>query len=227
LPAVALVGYTSAGKSTLLNALTEAGQEVTGQLFATLDPLYKQMQLPNGEQIVLSDTVGFLHDLPHHLIEAFKATLEELSEADLLIHVLDASNPLILKRSEAVSKVLAEFGAQEKPTLTVLNKIDLVEDKVWLARLQSEFAGSVCVSAKLKQNLDQLLARIQENFTSRMHSATVMLKPGKMALVDTFYRKGKVESVEYLAKGIKVKLSLPKVLFEKLAHSGEIEEVKE
>ncbi|MDP2905417.1 MAG: GTPase HflX [Candidatus Omnitrophota bacterium] len=227
LSSVALVGYTSAGKSTLLNALTDAGQAVTGHLFTTLDPLYKKLQLPNGENIVISDTVGFLHNLPHHLVEAFKATLEELTESDLLVHVLDVSHPLVFERNKAVLQVLSEFGAQDKPTVTVLNKIDLVEDKVWLARVESEFPGAVCVSAKLKQNLDVLLVKIQESFTSRMVKAEIIVKSARMDLVDLFYRQGRVEDIQYLQKGIKIELSLPKVLFEKLLHSREIEEVKD
>jgi len=226
LSSVALVGYTSAGKSTLINALTDAGQAVTGRLFTTLDPLYKKLQLPNGENIVISDTVGFLHNLPHHLVEAFKATLEELTEADLLVHVLDVSHPLVFERNKAVLQVLSEFGAQDKPTVTVLNKIDLVEDKVWLARIESEFPSAVSVSAKLKQNLDVLLVKIQESFTSRMVKAEIIVQHARMDLVDLFYRQGRVEDIQYLQKGIKVKLSLPKVLFQKLLHSREIEEVK-
>lgn len=226
LPSVALVGYTSAGKSTLLNALTGAGQAVTGHLFTTLDPLYKNLQLPSGENIVISDTVGFLHELPHHLIEAFKATLEELREADLLIHVLDVSHPLVLQRNKAVASVLEEFQAQEKPMITVLNKADLLEDKVWLARIQSDFSGAVAISAKLKQNLDALLEKIQDNLPDKMVEARVILKHARMDLIDLFYRQGRVEEVEYLQKGVRVKLSLPKVLFQKLLHNGEIEEVK-
>ena len=227
LSSIALVGYTSAGKSTLINALTDAGQAVTGRIFTTLDPLYKKLQLPNGENVVISDTVGFLHNLPHHLIEAFKATLEELTEADLLVHVLDVSHPLVFERNKAVLQVLSEFGAQDKPTVTVLNKIDLVEDKVWLARVESEFPGAVSVSAKLKQNLDVLLVKIQESFSSRMVRADILVKHARMDLVDLFYRQGRVEDIQYLQKGIKVKLSLPKVIFQKLLHSREIEEVKD
>jgi len=225
LPSVALVGYTSSGKSTLLNALTNAGQQVTGRLFTTLDPLYKSLQLPNGDNVVISDTVGFLHNLPHHLIEAFKSTLEELREADLLVHVLDVSHPLVFERNRSVLGVLAEFKAQDKPTITVLNKIDLLEDKVWLARIKNEFPDAICICAKSGLNLDILLGKIQDNFTGRMFKGDVMLKLNRMDLVDLFYRQGRVEEIKYLQDGIRVKLSLPTLLYQKLLHSGEIKEV--
>ena len=112
IPTVALVGYTNAGKSTLLNALTAAGQVVADSLFTTLDPLSKNLQLPNGENIVISDTVGFLNNLPHHLIEAFKATLEEVVQSDLLIHIIDVSNPLLAEHKRAVFAVLKELQAE-------------------------------------------------------------------------------------------------------------------
>jgi len=124
IPAAVLVGYTSAGKSTLLNRLTGALQPVSEKLFTTLDPVSKGLQLPNGQQIIVSDTVGFLHELPHHLIEAFKATLEEVSEADLLVHVLDASDQRIYQHNQAVREVLSELGLENKPLLVVLNKAD-------------------------------------------------------------------------------------------------------
>ena len=121
---MALVGYTNAGKSTLLNSLTQAGQAAQDALFTTLDPLSKSFILPNGDHIVISDTVGFLHNLPHHLVEAFKATLEEVTEADLLIHVLDVSHQNVYEYNRAVYAVLEELGAQDKPMITALNKID-------------------------------------------------------------------------------------------------------
>ena len=223
LPTVALVGYTSAGKSTLLNALTNAGQPVAETLFTTLDTLYKGLQLSSGENIVISDTVGFLHNLPHHLIEAFKATLEEVAQADLLVHVLDASHERIYEHSKAVLEVLKALGAHEKPVITALNKIDLIEDKSWLARLSGDFERSVLISSKAKTNLELLLTEIAKEFKGRMVKLQLLIPHKRMDLVDLFYREGKVEDISYLQEGIKIKLSLPKILSDKLLHGKEIE----
>lgn len=222
-PTVALVGYTNSGKSTLLNALTNAGQIVSDALFTTLDPLYKSLQLPNGENIVISDTVGFLHNLPHHLIEAFKATLEEVTEADLLIHVLDVSNARVYAQAKSVFVVLRELGIEQKPMITALNKTDLLDDKMWLAKLKEDFVNPQAISAKFKENLDLLLEKIQENFSARMLEVEIMLPHSRMDLVDLFYREGKVKDIRYLQKGIRAKLSLPKTLYHKLLHTKEIE----
>jgi GTP-binding protein HflX len=225
IPTVALVGYTNAGKSTLLNALTNACQVVADSLFTTLDPLSKNLQLPSGENIIVSDTVGFLNNLPHHLIEAFKATLEEVVQADLLIHVLDVSNPLLYEHKKAVFSVLKELQAETKPMITALNKIDLLKDKLWLNRIKEDFDNSVAISAKLKENLEALLKQIQDKFGERMIDLEVMVKHARMDLVDLFYREGKVKDIQYLQKGVKIKLSLPKVLASKLLHNKEIEEI--
>jgi len=223
IPAVALVGYTNAGKSTLLNALTDAGQIVSDSLFTTLDPLHKSFVLTNEEHIVISDTVGFLHNLPHHLIEAFKATLEEVVEADLLIHVLDISHPRVYEHNQAVLSVLKELQADKKLMVTALNKIDLLEDKTWLEKLKADFPNSVTISAKFRQNLDSLQERIQENFASRMIRLELLIPHSRMDLVDLCYREGKVEEIKYLQKGIKVRLSLPRVLSQKLLHDNAIQ----
>lgn len=227
MPLVALVGYTSAGKSTLLNSLTDAGQVVSGSLFTTLDPLSKGLQLPNGENVVISDTVGFLRDLPHHLIEAFQATLEEAVQADLLIHVLDSSHPRVYEHSSAVFKVLAELGIKEKPVITALNKADLLEDKLWLEKLKNDFPNSVIISAKLKTNLDLLLDKIKESFSLRMLQLEVLVPHQRMDIIDLFYQQGKVSKIEYLQKGIRVKVNLPKILASKLLKTREVELIQE
>lgn len=225
LPCVALVGYTNAGKSTLLNALTQAGQTVSDGLFTTLDPLYKGMQLPNGENIVISDTVGFLCNLPHHLIESFKATLEEVVQSDLLIHVLDIAHPLVYEHNKAVLQILKELQAENKPLITALNKIDLLENKQALENLEKDFVNPVTISAKLNQNFDSLLKKIEENFSARMVCEEILIPHTRMDLVDLFYREGKVEEIKYLQKGIKIKLNLPKITFIKLLHNKEIEKI--
>ncbi|MFH0739198.1 MAG: GTPase HflX, partial [Candidatus Omnitrophota bacterium] len=222
IPTVALVGYTNAGKSTLLNTLTDAGQIVSDSLFTTLDPLSKNLILPNGENIVISDTVGFLQDLPHHLIEAFKATLEEVLESDLLIHVLDITHPCLYQHYKAVLEVLGELEADKKPVIIALNKVDLLEDKGFLRGLKDDFANSVVISAKTKENLNSLLKKIADNFSGRMARVEILLPHSSVGMLDSFYRQGRVEEIKYLQRGIKIKLSLPKILYSKLLHNKEI-----
>ena len=225
LPTVALVGYTNSGKSTLLNALTGASQIISEGLFTTLDPISKSLQLPAGENIILSDTVGFLHNLPHHLIEAFKATLEEVMESDLLIHVLDASHPRVYEHAEAVITVLKELQADKKPTIITLNKTDLLDDEIWLARLKKDFSNSIPISAKLKQNLDSLLEEIQKNFQVQMAKIEIFIPHSRLEVLDLLYRQGRVEKVKYQQKGAKVKVNLPKILARKLLQDQEIKEI--
>lgn len=222
IPTVALVGYTNAGKSTLLNALTHAGQIVSDGLFTTLDPLSKNFLLPNAERIIISDTVGFLYNLPHHLIEAFKATLEEVTGADLLIHVLDASHRRVYEHNQAVFAVLKQLPADNIPMITALNKIDLLDDAMWLSRLKDDFINAIPISAKLGENLGFLCEEIQKNFRARMTSLKLMIPHARMDLVDLCYREGKVEEIKYLPQGIKIKLHLPIALSHKLLHTKEI-----
>lgn len=224
-PAVVLIGYTSAGKSTLLNALTAAGQRVSSSLFTTLDPLHKSLVLPAGEHIVISDTVGFLHNLPHHLIEAFKATLEEVQEADLLIHVLDIAHSRIYEQNQAVFEVLKELQAEKKPMITALNKIDLLDDKTWLEKLKGDFQNSVAISAEYKKNLEELLKKMEENFAARMEILEILIPLTRMDLVDLCYREGKVEEAEYLQEGVKIRLRLPKAQTHKLLYNKDIKQL--
>lgn len=206
---VALVGYTNAGKSTLLNALTGAEQVVSNSLFTTLDPLSKSLKLPNGEHIVISDTVGFVHNLPHHLVEAFKATLEEATEADLLIHVLDISAPLIEERNKAVLDVLKELEADQKPIITALNKTDLVEDKELVQKILTGYSNAVLVSARQKINFENLLARIQEQFAPLMKKVTISIPLNRMDLVNFCYQEGRVLDVKYSGDDVKLTANLP------------------
>ena len=156
-PVVALVGYTNAGKSTLFNALTEAGVLESSRMFATLDPKLRQLQLPSRRKILLSDTVGFIRNLPHTLVTSFRATLEEVERAELLLHVRDASSPLADEQKAQVQKVLAELDVSKKPVIEVLNKIDLSEDG---EAVPFGAPGSVAVSGLKKIGLDNLLAAI-------------------------------------------------------------------
>jgi len=220
---VSLVGYTSAGKSTLLNKLTDAGQEVSRSLFTTLDPLSKSFKLPNGDQIVISDTVGFLHNLPHGLIEAFKATLEEVAQSDLLIHVLDVNHPKVYEHYAAVMNVLVELGYADKPMITALNKIDLLADQAWLLRLQEDFKQAIPISALNGAHIDRLLEEIQKHFSAKMVSLEIVVPHGRMDLVHWFYTQGKVIEVEYLQKGVQIRLNLPKHLFNKVLSEKDLE----
>jgi GTP-binding protein HflX len=156
-PVVALVGYTNAGKSTLFNALTEAGVLESSRMFATLDPKLRQLQLPSRRKILLSDTVGFIRNLPHTLVTSFRATLEEVERAELLLHVRDASSPMVDEQKAQVQKVLAELDVSKKPVIEVLNKVDLVSEG---GGMPMGAPGSVAVSGLRKLGLDNLLAAI-------------------------------------------------------------------
>jgi len=158
-PVVALVGYTNAGKSTLFNALTHAGAVVSDQLFMTLDPLVRKVRLGPGRELLLVDTVGFIQKLPHALVAAFRATLEEVTEADLLLHVVDASAAGVDEREASVEAVLREIGAADRPRLLVLNKADRTPAER-LAALAEARAGCAVVSALSAAGLDRLLAAV-------------------------------------------------------------------
>jgi GTP-binding protein HflX len=156
-PVIALVGYTNAGKSTLFNALTEAGVLESSRMFATLDPKLRQLQLPSRRKILLSDTVGFIRNLPHTLVTSFRATLEEVERAELLLHVRDASSPMVQEQKAQVQKVLAELDVSNKPVIEVMNKIDLIPDA---DEISMGAPGSIAVSGLKKLGLDHLLAAI-------------------------------------------------------------------
>jgi GTP-binding protein HflX len=161
---ICLVGYTNAGKSTLLNTLTDAGVLVEDRLFSTLDTRTKKWTLPGGAEVLLSDTVGFVRNLPHQLVASFKATLEEAVNADLLMHIIDAAGPEVLKQIEAVENVLAEIGCAEKAILKVFNKIDALRKTGELDMLQTLFPDAVCISAKTGLGLDKLYEAVVAHY---------------------------------------------------------------
>ncbi|MFA4988723.1 MAG: GTPase HflX [Candidatus Omnitrophota bacterium] len=222
LPLVALIGYTSAGKSTLLNRLTGSSQPVSEKLFTTLDPLSKALRLENGQDVIISDTVGFLHELPHHLIEAFKATLEEVKEADLLIYVLDISDQRVHEHEESVREVLDELGLSDKPFLTALNKVDLVCDRSWLELQKNEFAEAVVLSAKTGENMEGLIRRMGEYFSGMIADLKVLVPHSSMKLVDILYRQARIDKIDYLEEGVSISLRMPRSLFEQLNRHGEM-----
>ncbi len=192
-PTIALVGYTNSGKSTLMNALTGAAVETADRLFSTLDPTIRRLRLPGKLDVMLADTVGFIHRLPHRLIEAFKATLEEVRTASMLLHVVDAASALAAERMNVVDAVLEEIGAGASPRLVVLNKIDLA-----LAGFRPA-AGpdAVLVSARTGQGLDSLRAAIARRFASSREEVSVTLAAERGDLVAMARRDGEVLSEEY------------------------------
>ncbi|MCB9747358.1 MAG: GTPase HflX [Candidatus Omnitrophica bacterium] len=208
-PSISLVGYTNAGKSTLLNTLTQAGQKTKDGLFTTLDSLSRQLALPNHQKVVLSDTVGFMHQLPHRLIEAFKATLEEVKEADLLLHVLDGSHPRFRDLYESVCVVLRELEAMQTPTLVVINKADHLESPEMVAGIQSSFENSVAISALKKQGIDLLLEKIMAMLAESFEEIHVDIPINRMDLVNLAHKEGEVFSVKYYNDRINIRASIP------------------
>ncbi|MFA5199822.1 MAG: GTPase HflX [Candidatus Omnitrophota bacterium] len=222
IPSAVLVGYTSAGKSTLLNYLTQSEQVTSEKLFTTLDPLSKSLKLPNGQNVIISDTVGFLHELPHHLVEAFKATLEEVVDADLLVHVLDISDSRFYQHNQAVLEVLEEIGAQDKTILTALNKIDLIEDRSWFEITKKDFPDSVALSAKTGENTAALISRIENHFLGLLIDLNIIIPHSHMELVDFFHRNAKIHKTEYLPDGVKMNLSIDKQLYNKISENKKL-----
>ncbi|RUV01988.1 GTPase HflX [Mesorhizobium sp. M6A.T.Cr.TU.017.01.1.1] len=200
-PVVAIVGYTNAGKSTLFNKLTGAGVLAEDMLFATLDPTLRRVRLPHGTPVILSDTVGFISDLPTHLIAAFRATLEEVVEADLVIHLRDISDPDTAAQAEDVERILADLGVDagdSKRVIEVWNKIDLL-DEGNRARLLADGADGnktppIAISAATGEGIDVLKAIIETRVSGELETLTITLKPEQLGLVDWLYRNGNVVS---------------------------------
>jgi GTP-binding protein HflX len=210
IPVVAVVGYTNAGKSTLFNALTSAGTLVEDKLFATLDPTTRHLTLPTHQEILLTDTVGFIQKLPTSLIAAFRATLEEVIEADILLEVVDVTHENAVEQSQTVNDVLAELGAGEKPRVTALNKIDLLADPSEVD--MSIYPNAVCISAAQRLNLDALLLKVGEVIAQGMARVRVLLPFDRGDLVELFHRRGQVHRQEDRADGVFLTGLLPRSL---------------
>ena len=216
-PCVSIIGYTNSGKSTLMNALTEAGVLAEDKLFATLDPTTRKHRLPNNQNILLSDTVGFLRKLPHHLVESFKATLEETTEADLLLHVVDVTHPQVYEQIAAVAVVLNELNAGLKPVVVALNKMDRIgTDRSVVERLQRDHPGSVVISAKCGTNLDVLQEEIALRLSDRRVSVTLAIPAERQQAIALVYRAGYVTAREHTAGKVLLTAQIPRVLASEL-----------
>jgi GTP-binding protein HflX len=208
-PIASLVGYTNAGKSTLLNALTKSDVYAADKLFATLDPTTRQLMLPNSQHVLLTDTVGFLQKLPTHLIESFKATLEEVTEADLLIQVVDLSHPHFEAQMAAVQVVLEELNAWGKHMITVFNKIDAVDTGALIDNMVSRTPGSVAISAKTGEGMDDLLAEIEHQVKTWRKRVALNMPNSESALLAELYRVGRVLELTYEGDRVRVIAHIP------------------
>lgn len=197
MPLVAIVGYTNAGKSTLLNTLTDAGIEANNRLFDTLDPTTRKLRISETQEVLLSDTVGFIRKLPHHLVSAFKATLEELAYADLLLHVVDVSRDDWREQAETVDKVIAQLGAQQIPQILVCNKADLCENP----DLIPCGADVVAISAKYGRGMEDLMSAMERALGRGKHRVRICIPYADGYLLDTIHKEAAVFSTDYTGEG--------------------------
>jgi GTP-binding protein HflX len=204
-----LVGYTNAGKSTLLNQLANADIYVADKLFATLDPTTRRIELPSGNPVLITDTVGFIQKLPTNLVAAFRATLEEISEANLLIHVLDINNVNAQAQAEAVLKTLNEIDAIDIPILTALNKIDLLNDPQNARISVNGLDSAVAISASSGIGIPDLLEKIQDQLFSSLTNINVFLPYDNGGLISLFYDQGQIERIEHMANGVMIDGKIP------------------
>lgn len=208
-PVVALVGYTNAGKSTLLNQLTDAGIPANNRLFDTLDTTTRRLKISDHLEVLLSDTVGFIAKLPHDLIEAFKATLEELQYADLLLHVIDASDPQREAHIEVVDRLIGQLAKPDVPVLRCYNKVDLMQDI-------SDFPvgdRNIPICARSGVGMDELLTRIERMLQGELHHVTLLIPYGEGGALERFHEQAQVHRVDYLSEGIEIELTCKDELY--------------
>jgi GTP-binding protein HflX len=213
IPLISLVGYTNAGKSTLLNRLASSDVYVADQLFATLDPTTRRIELPGGRVVLMTDTVGFIQKLPTALIAAFHATLEEISESDLLLHVVDITHANALAQAQAVYQTLVEIEADHIPVLTVLNKIDLLSDPERARQTTAEFANSVAISALRGEGIPDMLGRLDQLLYDTYIDIEVQLPYQQGGLISLFHEHGQVEQIEHIRGGVIIHGKIPARFF--------------
>lgn len=218
-PTASIVGYTNAGKSSLLNAMTGSKVLAEDKLFATLDPTSRRLELPSGHELVLTDTVGFIRKLPHRLVDAFKATLEEALIADFLIHVIDLSSPDFAQHRETTLSVLKELGAEEKSVIQVFNKVDLLaqRDPERLQGLRAQYRGECFLSARTGEGMEGLYDRITRQLEGAFIPVELLIPHERYDLVALVHRDGTVRAERAEEEGIILHGSIPPRLAERLA----------
>lgn len=217
LPTVALIGYTNVGKSTLLNSLTEAEVLVDDKLFATLDPTVRKITLSNKQAVALTDTVGFIRKLPHHLVESFKATLEEVELADILVHILDVSHPQAEEQYEAVLHTLDTLGCREKPAILALNKIDKLTSEFPITWWKNRVPRCVAISAKNKMGFADLLHEIEQLLQTARTRVELNIPLSRGDLLSQIFRSGQVLKTKYNGNLVTITAEIPQVLANRLA----------
>ena len=210
IPVIAIVGYTNAGKSTFLNKITDAGIIAEDKLFATLDPTTRNLKIPDGEEVLFTDTVGFISKLPHNLVDAFKSTLEEAKYADLILHVADASNPEVDEQMKVVYRTLEELKVTGKPVVTFLNKQDKLEKERIIKDIKAD--AIVKGSAKTGEGIDELLSKITEILREGKVLIDTVLSYADTSKISVIRKKGQLLAEEYEGDGIKVKAYVPKAV---------------
>jgi GTP-binding protein HflX len=208
-PTVAIVGYTNAGKSTLLNRLTRADVLAANQLFATLDPTTRRLELPGGTQALLTDTVGFIQKLPTTLVAAFRATLEEIAEADLLLHVVDLSHPNALAQFQSVQQTLDEIGARHIPVVTALNKVDRLKDPQAAEAILDQYPAAVAISASKNIGIPNLLAKIHRELYETFSPIEIWLPYSEGQLISLFHEAGQIQRIEHGRGGVTIQGRIP------------------
>lgn len=217
LPTFAIIGYTNVGKSTLMKALTDAEVFIEDKLFATLDTTTRKYLLPNRQAILLTDTVGFIRKIPHQLVAAFKSTLEEALSADILLHLIDVSNPAALNQAEATFALLKELGVINRPMITILNKVDLCKNRLEIDRIRFKYPKTVEISALNQEGFDRLLEQMIKEVAALRKKVRLRIPQSQYGLYAKSLEEGKVISLEYEENDILVEMEIPYHLERKLS----------